>query len=139
MPVVSRPARVSLYGHFAVKCSPLQSRQTTLPAPARTSWVFTFSSGVASGSVDYGIWFNVALFPMSQSTHLVARTEFQCNVFSNRCCSPIWPRFASFLLPKFLPFLALCYGMLDNGFLKCTLGSSGNLQRRLYQYSVVKM
>ena len=31
--VFSRLPRVSLYGHLAVKCFPLQRRQETLPAP----------------------------------------------------------------------------------------------------------
>ena len=33
VPVFSRLPSVSLYGHLAVKCFPLQRRQETLPAP----------------------------------------------------------------------------------------------------------
>jgi hypothetical protein len=51
--VLSSPANVSLYGHFAVKCSPLHSLQTTLPAPDLNALDFVDSSGVVSVSPAY--------------------------------------------------------------------------------------
>lgn len=72
---------------------------------------------------------------ISQSAHLVARTQLQRNVFADRRCRPVRTWLAALFLPELRPAFPLSNCVVDDRLLEYTLGLASDLHRsRLRMY-----
>jgi hypothetical protein len=110
--MLSKPASESLYGHFAVKWSPLQILQTTFPAPAFERVAFKACCSDGSNSADCCARVKELVKVMLIAPNLVSGSKLQKDHLTDGRGRPIWARFFALFKPELGPCFSFRYGML---------------------------